>query len=285
MRSQLADTSKGPVEFTLRGNGPVVLACHGTSSDCFAGELATPLVAAGFSVLSPSRPGYGRTPLEVGRTAAEAAEALVALLDSQQVPKCSVVAISGGGPTGLALAARFPQRVERLILVAAVSRPEERPQEPGYKDQSAFYGPMHGVMWSLLGMMSRVSPRSLARQSLAIFSTHDPDDGMRRLSTEDVEEIGRFYRGASSRQGALNDATHTVGEALLSAVKQPTLVVHSREDKAVPFGHAEWSLKHIPQATLCEAGFTGHGFWIGPDFGPISRRMVAFLQGDRHETG
>ncbi len=127
-------------------------------------------------------------------------------------------------------------------------------------------------------MMSRVSPRSLARQTLATFSTHDPDDGMKRLSTEDVDGISRFYRGASSRQGALNDATHTVGAELLRAVSQPTLVVHSREDKAVPFGHAEWSLKHIPQATLCEAGFTGHFLWIGPDFGPISQRMVAFLR-------
>ncbi len=140
MRSQLARTSKGPIEYVMRGDGPVLLACHGTSSDCFATDLVAPLVAAGFSVLSPSRPGYGRTPLEVGRSAAEAAEALVALLDSQQVPKCSVVAISGGGPTGITLAARFPQRVERLILVAAQSRPEERPHEPGYKDQSAFYG-------------------------------------------------------------------------------------------------------------------------------------------------
>ena len=278
MRSQLAHTSKGPIEYTLQGDGPAVLACHGTSSDCYAEGLVAPLVEAGFSLLSPSRPGYGRTRLEVGRSAAEAAEALVALLDRRQVPKCSVVAISGGGPTGISLAAQFPQRVERLILVAAVSRPEDRPHEPGYKDQTAFYGPMHGVMWSLLGMMSRMSPRSLARQTLAIFSSHDPDDGMSRLSVEDIEGIGRFYRGRSSRKGALNDATHTVGADLLRTVGQPTLVVHSREDKAVPFGHAEWSLRHIPRATLCEAGFTGHFLWIGPDFGPISRRMAAFLR-------
>jgi hypothetical protein len=54
-------------------------------------------------------------------------------------------------------------------------------------------------------------------------------------------------------------------------------VIHSREDNSVPFAHAEWSLKHIPQAELCEAGITGHFFWIDPDFKRISQHLVTFL--------
>lgn len=279
MKSLIAQTSQGPVEYTSLGSGPAVLVCHGTSSNCFSTGEAEPLAAAGFQVLTPSRPGYGRTPLETGRTAAQAAEALVALLDSLNVHTCSVVAISGGEPTGIALAAGFPQRVERLVLAAALSRPEDRQKEPSYKDQMAFYGPMHNLTWGMLGLMSRLSPRAMARQSLVIFSTHDPEDGMTRLSTEDIAKFCRFYQGKSSRKGALNDATHTVGADLLARVRQPTLVIHSREDQSVPFAHAEWSLKHIPQAELCESGFTGHFFGIGPDFVGISQRMVAFLSG------
>jgi len=280
MESQIVQTSKGPIEYTLLGNGPTLLVCHGTSSDCFSTELAKPLVEGGFSVLTPSRPGYGRTPLECGRSAAQAAEALDGLLDSLQIQKCSLIAISGGGPTGIALAARFPQRFERLVLAAAISRPEARPNEPGYKKQAAFYGPMHSLNWGMLGLMSQLSPRSMARQTLAIFSTHDPEDGMSRLSTEDIAQISLFFHGHSSRQGALADGQHAVGRETLQAVKQPTLVVHSREDASVPFSHAEWSLENIPQAELCEGGFTGHFFWIGPDFAPISQRMVSFLQGE-----
>ena len=174
MNSQIAQTSKGPIEYTLTGNGPMVLVCHGTSSNCFASEVTIPLVEAGFSVLTPSRPGYGRTPLNVGRTAAQAAQALIALLDSLSIQMCSVIAISGGGPTGIALAAGLPQRVSHLILVEAVSSPENRPNEASYKSQTAFYGPMHIVIWGMLGVMSRISPRSMARQTLTIFSTHNP---------------------------------------------------------------------------------------------------------------
>lgn len=275
MESQIAQTSKGPVEYTRLGKGPVVLVSHGTSSNCFSTELAEPLVEGGFCVLTPSRPGYGRTPLGSGRTA----DALVALLDSLEMETCSVVAISGGGPTGIALAATFPKRVDRLVLAAAISRPEERSNEPNYKNQVSFYGPMHNLIWGMLGLMSRLSSRSLARQTLSLFSTHDPDDGVSRSTPEDIDKICRFYRGRSSRQGALADMQHTVGKELLEAISQPTLVVHSREDASVPFSHAEWSLANIPQAELCEGGSTGHFFWIGDDFPRISQRIVAFLHG------
>jgi pimeloyl-ACP methyl ester carboxylesterase len=277
MKSQIAHTTKGSIEYTLLGNGPSVLVCHGTSSNCFSTEVAKPLIEAGFSVLTPSRPGYGRTSLDVGRSAAQSAEALIALLDSLHTQTCLVVAISGGGPTGIALAAGFPQRVTRLVLVDAISYPENRPNEPSYKSQGTFYGPMHNVIWGMLGLMSRISPRSMARQTLTIFSTHDPVDGLSKLSPSDIDSICRFYQGHSSRKGAFNDAMHTVGSEVLKQVYQPVLVIHSREDNAVPFAHAEWSLQHIPQAELCEAGFTGHFFWIGPDFPRLSQRMITFL--------
>jgi pimeloyl-ACP methyl ester carboxylesterase len=119
----------------------------------------------------------------------------------------------------------------------------------------------------------------MARQTLTIFSTHNPDDGLSKLSSSDIDSICRFYQGHSSRRGALNDAMHTVGVDLLTLVHQPTLVIHSREDNSVPFAHAEWSLQHIPQAELCESGYTGHFFWIGPDFPRLSERMITFLQG------
>src|SRR5574339_490991 len=132
MISQIAQTSKGPIEYTMIGDGPVLLACHGTSANCYSIQVLESFVEAGFSLLTPSRPGYGRTPLEVGRNNLEAAEALIALLDCLQIQTCSVIAISGGGPTGIALAAKFPQRIERLVLMAAVSQPEERIHERYY---------------------------------------------------------------------------------------------------------------------------------------------------------
>ena len=110
---------KGSIEYTLQGHGPVLLVCHGTSENCYSGSSLAPLLNAGFSLLTISRPGYGRTPSDVGRSNTEAADALVALLDHLAIPQCSVIAISGGGPTGVALAANYPVRVNSLVLIAA----------------------------------------------------------------------------------------------------------------------------------------------------------------------
>ncbi len=105
-----------------------------------------------------------------------------------------------------------------------------------------------------------------------------------RLSAREIEKICRFYLGQSSRTGALNDLTHTIGADTLRAICQPALIIHSREDKSVPFTHAEWSLSHIRQAALCEAGLTGHFFWVGPDYEPVCRRLVAFRGADNRQS-
>lgn len=280
MEHRIVKTAKGPVEYTLLEDGPVILACHGTSSNCYSNDSYAPLLQAGFSVLTPSRPGYGRTPLTAGTSAKEAAEALVALLDALEIKTCTVFAISGGGPTGIALAAYWPQRIQRLALIAAISRPEERATEPSYQSQVAFYGPMHTVTWGMLHLMSLLSPNTMARQTMAIFSNHDSQEAFHRLTSEDIKNICRFYRRRSSRKGALNDLTHTVGKELLQKVKMPTLIIHSREDKSVPFSHAEWALAHIPKSELYESGVTGHFYWVGPDYQRVSQRLVDFLKAE-----
>jgi pimeloyl-ACP methyl ester carboxylesterase len=278
VESKIARTACGPIEYTLVGNGPVVLVCHGTSSNCFSVGVSASLVEAGFAVLTPSRPGYGRTPLSVGASATEAAEAMVALLDCLQIEPWAVNAISGGGPTGVALAANYPERVRRLALIAAITKTEDRTREASYESQKAFYGPLHGMFWKMLGLISRLSPSGMARQTMTIFSDHDPEDALRQLTTEDIQEICRFYQGRSSRAGAINDLGHTVGQELLRKIQIPTLVIHSREDKSVPFSHAEWALAHIPNAELCESGITGHFYWVGPDYQRVSQQLTTFLK-------
>lgn len=276
--SRVANTAFGPIEYTLLGEGPVVLVSHGTSSNCFSSAGSDPLLEAGFSVLTPSRPGYGRTPSSVGASAAQSAEAMIALLDYLGIETCAAKAISGGGPTGIALAANHPHRIRRLALVAAIARPEERASEPAFQSQKAFYGPLHGMFWNMLGLMSRLSAANMAKQTMAIFSAHDPEDAFNQLTPEDIQAICRFYQGRSSRRGALNDLAHKVGSELLQSVQAQTLVIHSPEDKSVPFSHAEWALAHIPNVELCQSGATGHFYWVGPDYPKISQKLVSFFR-------
>ena len=74
----------------------------------------------GFGVIAPSRSGYGRTPRTSGDIYANEADLFAALLDDLNIDKVVLVAVSGGGPTGVNFAARHPERIACLIMECAV---------------------------------------------------------------------------------------------------------------------------------------------------------------------
>ena len=117
-------TTAGPVEYADRGHGEPLLAVHGTLGGCDQGLVATEFFRAnGFRIIAPSRPGYLGTPLSTGRTPAEQADALAALLNAIGIERISVFAGSGGGPAAYALAARHRDRVTRLVQIDSVCLP------------------------------------------------------------------------------------------------------------------------------------------------------------------
>ena len=76
-------------------------------------------VKEGFTVITPSRAGYGRsTPLN---NYLEQADAIAELLDSLGIKECAVHGTSGGGPTVLQFAIRHPDKCKALITEAAVT--------------------------------------------------------------------------------------------------------------------------------------------------------------------
>jgi pimeloyl-ACP methyl ester carboxylesterase len=109
---EIAETVKGPVEFGMVGTGPVIRHLHGGASGYDQTlALSWDLHEAGFPVLSPSRPGYLRTPLTTGASPEQAADVLAGLLDVLSIDKVCVMGTSGGGPTALQFALRNPARV------------------------------------------------------------------------------------------------------------------------------------------------------------------------------
>ena len=65
----MIDTPHGPVEVFVKGDAPYVLAFFGSPSvHDGAYGLFDEFHEAGFGIISPSRPGYGRTPLSSGKT-------------------------------------------------------------------------------------------------------------------------------------------------------------------------------------------------------------------------
>jgi pimeloyl-ACP methyl ester carboxylesterase len=124
--SQVIATSLGEIEYALIGEtGPVVLSLHGVTGGYDMGQDVAQMLSlddAGYRILSVSRPGYLRTPLESGVTVVEQADLYAALLDELNIDSVALLAVSGGGPSALEFAHRYPERVWAMVMAVTITR-------------------------------------------------------------------------------------------------------------------------------------------------------------------
>src|ERR1700710_2663108 len=95
--------------YSDHGTGPAVLACHGTPDTRLQpAEMIAAAVGERLRLLTPDRPGFGRSDPLPGRTLTDWPADAAALLDALGLDRVAVIGGSGGGPyaiaTGVALA-------------------------------------------------------------------------------------------------------------------------------------------------------------------------------------
>jgi pimeloyl-ACP methyl ester carboxylesterase len=102
-------------------DGPLVVVLDGPGSRGL-GRLMSPAAARlGIKLLLPDRGGFGESTPTPGRTFAEVADDLLALIERLAVRRFGIVAQSGGTPFALALAAAAGDRTTALAFVGAVA--------------------------------------------------------------------------------------------------------------------------------------------------------------------
>ncbi|MEO7362322.1 MAG: alpha/beta hydrolase [Gemmatimonadaceae bacterium] len=116
------------VERVGRGGPPIVLV-HGFGTCAFLWRAVAPKLAnAGFTVLSFDLMGYGESdrPSATGYGIVAQAEYLDRAMAALRLPKAVVVGQDIGALVGVQLAARRPERVDRLVLISP-SEPDDLP--------------------------------------------------------------------------------------------------------------------------------------------------------------
>jgi pimeloyl-ACP methyl ester carboxylesterase len=81
----------------------------------------------GFRLIVPDRPGIGLTPYRPVLALTDLVQSCCALLDHLEIDACHQVGWSSGGPVALAMAARAPERVRGVTLMASYTHFREVP--------------------------------------------------------------------------------------------------------------------------------------------------------------
>ncbi|MEW6279224.1 MAG: cytochrome P450, partial [Candidatus Eremiobacterota bacterium] len=290
LRSDLARGSLrlDGVEYAHLGEGPPVLALHGTPGGYDQGlRTLGHLGDAGFTLVVPSRPGYLRTRLELARTFPEQADLMVRLLDGLKLSRVAVAGFGSGGTVGLWMAHRHPERVSRLVLLAS---PTER------LELTAANARLRDLLTSSPGawfsnLLAHQSPQLAARTLIDAKGYLDPHEAEALLQTtlRDPEKV-EFLLGTLEsvapvylrKHGLRNDLDQLgAPEPLpLERIPHPVLLVHGTRDADVPVGQAERAAERLPNARLELVEDAIHYLHLSPAWKGLVAAQAAFLAGD-----
>jgi len=223
--------------------------------------------ARGLRLVTTSRPGYGRSDRQPGRSVVDVVADTGAVLAALGAERCVTMGWSGGGPHSLACAARLPAAVAALV-VAGVA-----PYEADGLDWMAGMGEDNVVEFSatlrgegqlrpLLRQHSEVLRDIRAADIIASMQSLLPDVDRAVLTGEFGEDLADQFREAlrTGVDGWLDDdlAFAKPWGFGLAEIAVPTMIWQGSADLMVPFAHGQWLAAQLPAAvTHLEEG-EGH---------------------------
>ncbi|VVJ22136.1 Transcriptional regulator [Amycolatopsis camponoti] len=214
-----------------------------------------------FTLVRYDRPGVGMSdpagPLVT--SLADEVAALSAVVDATG-EKVSLFGGSSGGCAAMAYAAAHPDRVERLVLYGSYAR------GAGIAPAEA-----RDSLLALVGRHWGVGSRILADLFLPTATAAERDDFV------------RFQRAGLTPEKAVRSLAAVYEFDVrdrLSAIEVPTLVLHRRDDRAIPFTLGQDVAARIPGAGFVPLDGTDHLPWRG-DVESLVRPVREFLGAGR----
>jgi len=241
----------GPWRLHLRDTGPrdapAILFIHGFGSSLHTWDEWTTALEARFRVVRFDLPGNGLSDPDPADdyTDERSLQLIVAVMDSLGLQKAAIAGHSIGGRMAWTFAARHPQRVERLVLIAP----------DGFASAGFDYGRAAEVPLSM-DLMRYALPKPLLKISLAPAYA-DPSIMTPALATRYHEMMlapgARQAMLARMRQTVLTDPV-----PLLRAIQAPTLLIWGEQDAMIPFANSSDYLRTLPNARLAALPGVGH---------------------------
>lgn len=171
------------------------------------------------------------------------AAALAAVIEAAGAPSVDLIAASSGAPVGIAFAAAHPERVGTLVVYG------------GYASGA-----------SIADARTRAAMVELVREHWGLGSRVLADVFMPSADGAEREAFVAFQREAASAEQAARSLAAVYRfdvAARLGDVATPAVVVHRREDRAIPFELGRELAAELPGASLVALDGSDHFPWLG----------------------
>lgn len=240
--------------------GPIVVYFHGApTSRLDLTTLEESFSGLGVRVVSPDRPGYGRSSPQAGRGFTDWAHDVAALADHLGAGSLAVMGWSSGGPCAVACAALLPERIAAAGVVAGVT-------DMGWPGAWEGYDPLEAALM-------RIGDEAAA---VRWCQEHYGPDGSKYFDA--AGELAPADLALLEDQAMATGLFTTVGEAFRqgvggfaqditvqgrpwpfdpSQITAPVRVLHGQADTFVPVAHGRHTADVIPGASLM--AFPDHG--------------------------
>jgi len=252
--SRFVDVDGVRVHYQEAGDpkAPALVLIHGFASSTLVwSKVFLKLAEAGYRVIALDMLGYGYSakPRNGEYTIAGQAKLLMRLLDALDIPRAVIIGSSYGGAVAATCALDYPERVEKLVLVGAVSN--NRPL--AYKLMRVFGSPVVGDVVSPLLIGSR---RLLRRRMKRVYDRHSWVLDERRVDARHLPLRAAGTQRAIIRTVRSWDAERISRDAHL--IGQPTLLLWGENDIEIPLADGERLHEEISGSRLIVFLNCGH---------------------------
>ncbi|MPZ25044.1 MAG: alpha/beta fold hydrolase [Micromonosporaceae bacterium] len=262
-------------------SGRTVVLCHAAPGSGGFDPDPEQTAARDVTLLGVDRPGYGGSepmPAEDWASVAVAADDLAEVLDQLGTGPVGVAGWSAGGRVALALAARRPDLVTRVAVLAT----------PAPDDAVAWVPPEHKAALEAMRGQPAAQVHAALGEQLAGFQAGDPAQALALLGAEAADEPVLARPGARQRLTELLSAAFAQGVVGLAAdiagyslqpwgfepaeVTAKTLLLYGADDPVAGPAHGRWYRRQLPDARYEQVPAAGHLLVI-----PMWRRVLSHL--------
>ncbi len=243
--------------FVKLGSGPALLLLHGLGCDHTTWLPVVQALSRRYTVIAPDLLGHGlsakpRADYSVGGYANGMRDLLTVL----GVDKVTVVGHSFGGGVAMQFAYQFPERTERMVLVAPGGLGPEVTPAIRMITLPGFHQAMGVVTMPGLRQLTKASLRALSTSGIA--KTRDLDEVAEIVDSFKDPRTRRAIRHVVSAVVDWRGQIVTMVDRAYLTQAMPMCVIWGTDDAVIPVRHAGIAAEFAPGATVEVIANAGH---------------------------